>query len=300
MLDSYGGERPPAPQWFIDAQQMPRDRITFAVDGCDIELICWGKRGQPGMLLLHGSMAHADWWCAVAPLLAKEYRVCSMSFSGMGGSGHREAYSVVQMAQEARAALGAAGLFDADLPPIVACHSFGGKAGSLIAGSDIGERLLGVIFVDSFVVPDQGIGRPPPYRSRLYQTQADAIARFRLSPDQPGGEPFALDAIARAGVKQLPDGSWTWCFDPDFFSKLENGNGWEALLEARCKLAFVRGELSNIVTEDDEALQRRFLRPDTLFVGIPDSYHHVMVDQPLALVTAMRTIAEAWAKERRR
>lgn len=296
MLDSYGGERPWAPEWFIAAQELTAERITFPVEGCEIELVCWGERGRPGILLLHGSMAHAEWWAAVAPLLAKGYRVCSMSFSGMGGSGHREAYSVAQMAREARAALEAGGLFEADTPPIVACHSFGGKAGCLIAGSEGGERLLGVMFVDSFVVPNVDLGSPPPYRSRLYESEADAIARFRLSPDQPGGEPYVLDAVARAGVKQLPDGRWTWRFDPDFFSKLDYESGWEHLQRARCRLAFVRGELSDIVRPADEVMQRRLLRPDTLFVDIPNAYHHVMIDQPLALVSAMRAVLEAWTK----
>ncbi|MDO7836387.1 alpha/beta hydrolase [Sphingobium sp. HBC34] len=298
LLEGYGGARPPAPPWFIRAQDMPFERLTFAVDGCEIELICWGDRGKPGILLLHGSMAHAQWWSAVAPLLAKDYRVCAMSFAGMGGSGHRAAYSVAQMAREGRAALEAGGLFDAVLPPILACHSFGGKAGCLIAGNEGGERLLGVMFVDSFVVPDVGIGNAPPYRSRFYQSEADAIARFRLSPDQPGAEPYVLDAVARAAIRQMPDGRWTWCFDPDFFAKLDYANGWDELLQARCRLAFLRGELSDIISAQDEALQRRALRPDTMFVEIPNAYHHVMIDQPLALVAAMRTVAEAWAKER--
>lgn len=293
-LADYDGQRPPAPAWFTAAQGQPFERLSLRVSGCDLELIAWGERGKPGILLLHGSMAHAQWWCAIAPLLARDYRVCSLSFSGMGGSGHRDAYSVALMAEEGRAALEAGGLFDAAVPPIVACHSFGGKAGSLIAGNPGGERLTGVIFVDSFVVPDAGLGQPPPYRRRFYASEAEAIARFRLSPDQPTGEPYVLDFVARAGVKPLPDGQWTWRFDPDFFTKLSYENGWADLQRARCRLAFLRGELSDIVNPAEEALQRRSLRPDTLFIEIPNAYHHVMIDQPLALVSAMRAVAEGW------
>lgn len=249
------------------------------------------------MLLLHGSMAHADWWTAVAPLLAKDYRVCSLSFSGMGGSGHRERYAISQMAQEAWAAMEAGGLFDGPVAPIVVSHSFGGKAACLMAGGPGGERLRGILFVDSFVIPDTGKLNPPPYRSRLYASEADALGRFRLSPDQPAGQSFVIDAVARAGVMQLADGQWTWRFDPDFFHKLDYQNGWDELLQARCPLAFIRGEHSHIVTADEEALQRASLRPDTVFVEIPDAYHHIMIDQPLALVCAMRGIAAAWAAQ---
>lgn len=293
-LERFCGHPPQAPEWFTGAQSLPVERLTFPVDGCDIELLCWGDAGKPGILLLHGSMAHARWWTAVAPLLALDYRVCSMSFSGMGGSGHRDSYSVAHMAREGRAALHAGGLFASGHPPIVACHSFGGKAGCLIAGGDGGERLAGVMFVDSFVVPDPVLGNPPPYRARHYASLEDAIARFRLSPDQPGGEPFVLDAIARAGVKQLADGRWTWCFDPDFFTKLHYENGWEQLKQARCPLAFIRGELSEIVSPADEALQRAQLRQDSIFVTIEGAHHHIMIDQPLRLVDAMRHIASNW------
>lgn len=298
LLEGYGGERPPAPEWFLRAQVQPVERLTFDVDGCDIELVCRGKRGRPGLLLLHGSMAHAEWWTAVAPLLAADYRVCSMSFSGMGGSGHRAAYSVVQMAREAEAALDHGGLRDGPVPPIIACHSFGGKAGSLIAGGPGGDSLLGMMFVDSFVLPATDLGNPPPYRKRYYSSEADAIARFRLSPDQPWAEPFILDAVARAGIVQLPDGRWTWRFDPDFFSKLDYHNGWQEAQNARCRMAFIRGELTEIITPADEAVQREALRPDTLFITIPAAHHHIMIDQPLALVAAMRAVAEGWIKER--
>lgn len=294
-LVAFGGEQPPAPDWFMRAQALPFERKTFAVAGCELELLCWGETGRPGVLLLHGSMAHAQWWAGLAPMLAKDYRVCSLSFSGMGGSGHRDRYAVSQMAQEGWAAMEAGGLLDTGARPLVVAHSFGGKAACLMAGGPGGERLLGTILVDSFVIPDRGPFTPPPYRSRLYASQADALARFRLSPDQPGGEPFVIDAVARAGLKELPDGQWTWRFDPDFFQKLDYQNGWDELKQARCRLAFIRGEKSNICTPDEDELHRRSLRSDTLFLEIPDAYHHVMIDQPLALLCAIRAVAAGWA-----
>ncbi|HEY6869243.1 MAG TPA: alpha/beta fold hydrolase, partial [Novosphingobium sp.] len=157
-LEAYAGERPPAPEWFRRAQELPCERLMVPVAGCEVELLCWGERGRPGILLLHGSMAHAGWWAAVAPLLARDYRVCALSFAGMGGSDRREHYSIALMADEARAALDAGGLFDGPVAPIVACHSFGGKAGCLIAGNPGGERLLGMVFVDSFIIPEPKLG----------------------------------------------------------------------------------------------------------------------------------------------
>ena len=36
--------------------------------------------------------------------------------------------------------------------------------------------------------------------------------------------------------------------------------------------------------------------PDMLEIEIPDSHHHVMIDQPLALVAALRTLLAHWPR----
>ena len=50
----------------------------------------------------------------------------ALSFSGMGRSGRRQAYSVAQWADEALVAAEAGGLFESDQKPLFAGHSFGG------------------------------------------------------------------------------------------------------------------------------------------------------------------------------
>ena len=47
----------------------------------------WGREGAPGLLLLHGNGAHADWWSFIAPYLANDFRVAAMSWSGYGRLG---------------------------------------------------------------------------------------------------------------------------------------------------------------------------------------------------------------------
>lgn len=293
-LAHLNGVSPIAPRWFDAARAVDYERHLIQVEECAIEMLCWGERGKPGMLLMHGSMAHAAWWLAVAPLLAQDMRVCAMSFSGMGGSGRRERYSTRMMAREAWAAAGASGLFDAPVPPVVAAHSFGGKAGALLA-CDKGDSLLGMIFVDSFVLPKNELGRAPPFRPRSYPTEAEALARFRFAPDQPPGDLAIVSAVARAGILQMPDGNWTWAFDPDLFRKFDFQSGWEEAIAARCPLAFLRAEHSAVVSPQDAEAQRRAMRPDSIFVEIPDAYHHIMIDQPLALVAAVRSICAGWA-----
>ncbi len=61
LLAAFNGEKPPAPQWFQNAIAAAPERSTIAVAGADIEVLIWGALGKPGLLLLHGGMAHADW-----------------------------------------------------------------------------------------------------------------------------------------------------------------------------------------------------------------------------------------------
>ena len=73
------GERPPAPAWFEQAMAQAPERSTFEHQGAQIELLSWGPRGAPGLLLLHGNGAHADWYSFIAPMLAQRYRVAAFS-----------------------------------------------------------------------------------------------------------------------------------------------------------------------------------------------------------------------------
>lgn len=291
-LAGLGGKKPEAPDWFNEALRKPLTTLRACAEGAEIEVEAWGDPGKPGVLLIHGSMAHARWWHPVAQLLSVNYRVASLSFAGMGHSDWRDQYSIDLMAREAMAAAEVAGLFEAPTAPTFVAHSFGGKAAAVLA-QNVGNRLLGTVFLDSFILPVDELGSGPPYKARAYETKAQAIERFRLSPDQPCENLYILDEIARGGITQR-NGQWTWCFDPDFFRKLTYRSGWREACNARCRLAFVRGTLSNIVTNADAEVQRQAMPSDTLFVEVPEAHHHVMIDQPLVLTSTIQTIIEAW------
>lgn len=271
----------------------PVEERRIEVEGAEIELLCWGKVGKPGILLVHGSGAHARWWGPVAPMLARDYRVASFSWSGTGGSARRPRYAVAQTAREAWAAMHAGALFAADAPPVIACHSFGSKAGALLA-AEHGDRMAGAIFVDSLLVADELRPDPRLYRERHYDSLADALSRFRFAPDQDAGHPYVADDIARAALRE-EGGGWTWRFDPEFFTRLDFTSGWEEFAQATCPLAFVRGEDSIVLLDEDVEEQRRQAPPGSVFFDIPGASHHVMVDQPHALVAALRSLIEGWA-----
>ncbi|MBV9509678.1 MAG: alpha/beta fold hydrolase, partial [Caulobacteraceae bacterium] len=226
------GRKPAAPDWFQWALAQPVERTRIQVDGAGIELLTWGERGRPGVLLVHGFSAHADWWSFIAPFLAAGHRVAAISLSGMGASDWRDDYSPDVFAKEMRAGAEVAGLYEAEVAPIFIGHSFGGSQVFYTAQTHP-DWMRAAILVDT----NFGVGAPPAITEgfnnphlrtqphRVYPTLAAALARFRFSPPQGYPNLFIVDHIARTSLKtvQAEDGAqgWTWRFDPLFWTKFD-------------------------------------------------------------------------------
>jgi pimeloyl-ACP methyl ester carboxylesterase len=304
-MPDAGGLRDPssnAPAWFREALAELPERGFVEVDGCAIETLAWGRRGAPGVLLLHGFTAHADWWSFIAPWLAGQRRVAAMSLSGMGRSGWRDAYTLEQYAREALAVAQATGLFDAPLRPVLVGHSFGTFVARRLA-LDIGTRLAGIVLVDGVTTAEEeddeydGVPRLG-HRHRVYPDLGQALARFRFSPPQSCEYPWIVDWIARRSLREVEDESgrrgWSWCFDPDLRAKFGGLPTRAVLVPPACPMSLVFGDRPALLTPPRRALLRGATPLETPWIEIPDAAHHVMVDQPLALVAALRTQLEAW------
>lgn len=64
----------------------------------------------------------------------------------------------------------------------------------------------------------------------------------------------------------------------------------ETVRNAACPLAFIYGDRSRLMPPKRIAETRAAAASGSVFLGIPDCAHHVMIDQPLALVTALRLL----------
>ena len=277
------------PQWFVDALAVHVDIGHVIVDGVRIAYRAWGREGKPGIVLVHGGMAHSRWWDHIAPQLAQERRVVALDLSGHGDSGHRDTYGVETWAQEILAVATDAGM--AGLPVLVG-HSMGGIV-SFAAARLHRDSLVGVILLDS---PIQDVtlaeqlrsqGAPTSTQRRTYPTAREALDRFRLVPAQDSAEPYVLDHIARQSMRQGPDG-WCWKFDT---LRVAPERSIEAA--AKCRVAYFRSE-HGVVTPELLAHIRRQLGPDALVTELPAAGHHPMIDQPLAVVAVVRAVLEAW------
>ncbi len=299
-LAALHGQKPPAPLWFERAIADAPERMAVEVEGATVETLAWGERGKPGLILLHGGGAHAEWWSFIAPFFARERRVVAPTFTGMGRSDWRPAYDFNQFVREAVEAGRAAGAFDTG-PPVVVGHSFGGRIAVGLAHA-FGNEIQGVVMVDPpvFAPKNQRPPSPPrPSRERRVQHSLGAIvARFRLAPPQPCENLFVLDHIARRSAREVVDAEgkhgWVLCVDPRFWEKYTWLDAIPLIGGALCPLAIMRGGKSALFQPEDAAYVLSLLPPGAPCIEIPEAEHHVMIDQPLALVAALNALLAAW------
>lgn len=280
------------PGWFAAALADEPRTSMVAFERAEIEVLEWGDPGNPGIHLLHGFRAHAGWWRHIGPLLSSRYHVVASSWTGMGRSSQRPAYSLELYAREAMAVGQATGLYADGHQPVIVAHSLGGHTGAFMA-AQYGERFGGVVLLDVGLGPEPK-KRPVDPSLRIFSRIEEGMSRFRLTPAQ-NAEPFIVRQIAQDSFMRCADGEgWQWCFDPQISAKLERPHYWDQIPRIKCPAAFVRGERSRIVPDWLEKLQRAHAAPGTSFIDVPLAGHHLMLDQPIALVTTLRTLAAVW------
>jgi pimeloyl-ACP methyl ester carboxylesterase len=302
-LEPFHGEPPEAPQWFSNALRQAPKRMFVTVADAKIETLIWEPAEaptKPGLLLVHGSGAHADWWSFIAPYLAQGRRVVAFSFSGMGRSDWRPRYTRELFASEVMEVAAATGLFDGGAP-IVVGHSFGGRVAIVLAATE-GEKFRAAVIVDPPVfAPD----RQRPARSaahefkphRVYPTFAAAMARFRFAPMQPCANLFIADHIARLGLHEAPGGGgWTWRFDPFLWKDMQREDPTPFLRGVRCPVALIRGGVSKLMRREDALYMMGLLPEGSPYLEIPEADHHVMVDQPLAFAAGLDGLIAGWPR----
>jgi pimeloyl-ACP methyl ester carboxylesterase len=287
------------PEWFSASVREPGLPTQVIVRGCGIRYWTWPGSARRAVVLVHGGGAHAHWWSAVAPLLARDGQtVAALDLSGHGDSGRRGTYSLETWAHEVLAVVHEVSPEGA----VVVGHSMGGMVALSAAASDEAGVVQGVIVVDTRVqappVPEKAkVGqRMMDLPNKLYPDEETALRHFRLVPRQPDPAPYMVEHVARLGLRRTDRGEWTWKFDPAVFTRHRPGHQEfaETLQRISCPAAVFHGELSATADPRTLGFLRRSLPGSTPFVEIPQAHHHVVLDQPLAFVAATRAVLAAW------
>jgi pimeloyl-ACP methyl ester carboxylesterase len=131
----------------------------------------------------------------------------------------------------------------------------------------------------------------------------EGMRHFHLVPPQACANGWFIAHIARHSLRAAADGV-AWKFDPGVFTRRvgpHSPSDYGALLaRAACRVAVINGSDSTIVSDDTRAYMAELLADSPAaaagvpFVEVPEAQHHVLLDQPLAVVTALRAVFGSW------
>ena len=278
------------PHWFQAALSTAAECNKIMVAGASISYRAWGERGVSGLLLVHGGAANAHWWDHIAPLLATERRVVAIDLSGHGDSGRRPSYSLDMWADELMAVVLDSGIVG---PPIIIGHSMGGFV-TFRAASRFGDEIAGAITIDSpirTITPEEEAAAQHKAFGplRVYPDREEILKRFRPIPDQEM-LPYISAYVAENSIREV-DGGWSWKFDPQIFGRESLPPAM--LTRLRCRVALFRAQHGLVPADMGEMMYDRLGRVAPV-IEIPDAGHAIMLDQPLALVTGIRTLLADW------
>jgi len=270
------------------------------VNGVRLHYLSWQQDNltaaadKPVLLLLHGFRAHARWWDFIAPHFAEHYRVLAMDFSGMSDSQHRTNYDVDTFATDI------IGLIEAlQLGPVLGIgHSYGGSR-LLRACAERPDLFQHAVVIDSYIL-FRGDDGPSMSRkllgNKIFPDLEQACARYRLMPEQDAASPALLRHIARHSLVQVAEG-WRWKFDPNMpATGYRETDGAALLARIRTPVDYVCGEASAVVSPAHARRIVHALRnaPGAASVRgpivIPQGQHHLMLDQPVALISTLRAL----------
>ena len=150
--------------------------------------------------------------------------------------------------------------------------------------------MRGLVVVD--VAPTIATTGSQAIRSQLAQRDfasfEEAVERARAF--NPRRSEDNIRERLRHSLRQLPDGRWTYKFDPAIGSgglEADFEQLWESVRQIRCPTLLVRGSESPILAAETAARFARELAGSEV-AEVPGAGHSVMGDNPAGFVAAVR------------
>lgn len=307
-LNDLNGAVDQPSDWLVSAMSVDRREGWVESNGVPIHYFSWGDSSKPGLLMLHGFLAHSRCFAFIAPMLAADYHVVAYDLSGMGDSSARDDYPQEVRVAEALDVASHTGLFDNNKKPTIIAHSYGGMVG-LAAINAHQDKFAGLAICDLMVIRPEilkkyadNFRRPgsqnPDKPNRIYPDLESAKKRFVLAPPQSVEQPELLDFMAYHSLKQV-EGGWSWKFSPSVYPKEDAADHeWskigEKIVAAQCRVAIIYGRESMLFTPDSADYIRELGGTSIPIIDIPHARHHLMLDQPIAFITALKSTLAFW------
>jgi pimeloyl-ACP methyl ester carboxylesterase len=202
------------------------ETYPFVSQGLRLNVCAWGKPESPTLILLHGVRDHARSWDKIASAFAENWRVLAPDLRGHGDSdwarggfypteGHifdlaelatrLDRFALLGHSLGGNIALRYAALFPEKVTRVIAIEGLSHSPKS------VAERQAKPIetHLRDWIERQREIAARPP---RRYATLDEAIARVR--GEHPRLDPDFVAHLARCGVRDNPDGTFSFKFDP--------------------------------------------------------------------------------------
>ena len=222
----------------------------------------------------------------------QECCVVALDLSGHGDSGRRDRYPTSTWAKEIVAVAEHAGIAG---PPVVIGHSMGGWV-AITAAAEQGERLDGIVILDSPVsrlAPEEDAAAEGAAFGplRTYPTLDAALGALPHRPRP--ADVAAVRARPRRRARRCARSTAAGRGSSTRASSTGRCRPASCCSGCSCRVALFRSE-HGLVTPDIGAYMYEQLGRLAPVVEVPLAYHHVMLDQPIALVTGLRTLLADW------
>lgn len=265
----------------------PYQDRSIEVGGLKLHYQDYGTAGRTPMLCVHGGAASGHWFDFVAGDFGADHHVLSIDQRGHGDSAWapNAEYTYERYARDLDEFAAQLDLRDF----VLIGHSMGGAVALTYAALHPG-RLAKLVIVDTtlHMTPERiaklrEVGTRP---GRTYATREEFVARFRLRPADSSAVPEVLRHLAGHSAQQNPDGTWGHKFDRDVYAVRESIDGLPHWNSIRIPSLLVKGGRSSRITPEIVAeVQKR--APQVEFAEVPDSDHHVTLDNPAGFVSAV-------------
>ena len=262
------------------------DSVTFrASDNLLLHCLDYGGQGRPPLLFLHGGSAHAHWWDFVAPAFTRHFHVMALDQRGHGDSPWTPEWAYGTRH------------YIADLhqiisqwefgPPILVGHSMGGHNVLVYAGT-YRDAVRAIAAIDSPATypafAKQALKEMAERPSRRFDSLEAAVAAFRTVPNDTVATPEIMRQVALNSFRQDREGKWVHKMDRRTMWR-EPIDGWPLLPGIQCPALYVRPASSPMPRDYGQEIAARMLHGHCAVV--PDSHHHVLLDNPKGLISAL-------------
>ena len=225
----------------------------------------------------------------------------------MGDSGHRDTYTYDVRGREALAVAEHAGMSNSGTDLIIVSHSYGAvvalnairQGAGLIHGLVACEPLLTHPSKWDELEPGnygRELSRPP----RIFPDLQSAVDRFRFAPSQPCKNPALQEYVAVHSLKRADDG-WCWKYDPRVYSSYEEGHSdWglthsQDFVDLALPKALIHGAESAFLSIEVAHAIARLSKVPVPVLSIQQAHHHLMVDEPVSLASAIEAMVDSIA-----